>query len=146
LQEKYLHDRIKVNGGKPGQLAGLVSVAKEGKKVSVTAKNAMSKRSLKVCWPLFQNFLNLHHRLSHRSELMPDRSCSRAIQSASSRAISFAFLYFPFAFSFPCMHAWSPFQLHWHELFFSLPGAFVLFSLHSYCLRDASTRITAAAW
>jgi hypothetical protein len=43
-----LHDRIKVNGGKPGQLAGLVSVVKEGKKIAVTAKNAMSKRSLKV--------------------------------------------------------------------------------------------------
>jgi len=44
--EKYLHDRIKVNG-KAGVLGDSVSIARDGKKLTVTAEAPFSKRYLK---------------------------------------------------------------------------------------------------
>jgi len=41
--EKFLHDKIKVNG-KTGKLAGVVSITREGHKISVKTEGDMSKR------------------------------------------------------------------------------------------------------
>eukprot|EP00823_Brevimastigomonas_motovehiculus_P007514 TRINITY_DN656_c0_g1_i1.p1 TRINITY_DN656_c0_g1~~TRINITY_DN656_c0_g1_i1.p1 ORF type:complete len:125 (+),score=34.48 TRINITY_DN656_c0_g1_i1:318-692(+) len=44
--EKYLHDRIKVNG-KTGVLGELIAITRENSMITITAKIAMSKRYLK---------------------------------------------------------------------------------------------------
>jgi len=56
--EKFLHDRIKVNG-KAGVLGDAVSIATEATNVNVTAKNAFSKRYLKYLTKKFLKKQNL---------------------------------------------------------------------------------------
>ncbi|WVN88695.1 uncharacterized protein L203_103908 [Cryptococcus depauperatus CBS 7841] len=62
--EKFLHDRIKVNG-KPGQLGDAVAVKREGAKIVLTAQVAFSKRYLKYLTKKhlkknsFENFLRV---------------------------------------------------------------------------------------
>jgi len=45
--EKFLHDRIKVDG-KPGQLGDSIQLSKEGNKLVLTSQIPFSKRYLKV--------------------------------------------------------------------------------------------------
>ena len=47
FQEKFFHDRIKVDG-KTGQLGELVTITREKSKITVTSDVQMSKRYLKV--------------------------------------------------------------------------------------------------
>ncbi|WVQ72899.1 hypothetical protein IAR50_002460 [Cryptococcus sp. DSM 104548] len=62
--EKFLHDRIKVDG-KPGQLGDVVSVQKEGAKIVLTSSIPFSKRYLKYLTKKhlkknsFENFLRV---------------------------------------------------------------------------------------
>jgi large subunit ribosomal protein L22e len=46
IQEKFLQDRIKING-KTGVLGDAVVISREGQKIVVTAEMPFSKRSLK---------------------------------------------------------------------------------------------------
>jgi large subunit ribosomal protein L22e len=47
LQEKFLHDKIKVNG-KTGKLGELVTIERDANSIHVTTKTDMAKRYLKV--------------------------------------------------------------------------------------------------
>lgn len=50
--EKFLHDRIKVDG-KPGQLGDSIQLSKEGNKLVLTSNIPFSKRYLKVQFALY---------------------------------------------------------------------------------------------
>ena len=43
LQEKFLHDRIKVNG-KTNNLQGVIGIQREGNKINVTSEGPFTKR------------------------------------------------------------------------------------------------------
>merc|ERR1719476_281365 len=55
--EKFLHDRIKING-KTGVLGDSVTIVREGSSINVTCKIAFSKRYLKY---LTKKFLKKQH-------------------------------------------------------------------------------------
>ncbi|KAG6483100.1 60S ribosomal protein L22-2-like [Zingiber officinale] len=56
--EKFLQERIKVNGGKAGALGEAVTVTREKSKVTVTSEGPFSKRYLKY---LTKKYLKKHN-------------------------------------------------------------------------------------
>ncbi|MQM00373.1 hypothetical protein Taro_033101 [Colocasia esculenta] len=56
--EKFLQERIKVAGGKPGALGEVVSVSREKNKITVTSEGPFSKRYLKY---LTKKYLKKHN-------------------------------------------------------------------------------------
>ncbi|CAA6654305.1 unnamed protein product [Spirodela intermedia] len=56
--EKFLQERIKVAGGKPGALGDAVTVSREKSKITVTSEGPFSKRYLKY---LTKKYLKKHN-------------------------------------------------------------------------------------